>query len=45
MRVKNEERLIESCIDSCIEALDELIVVCNDCTDSTLEILERKQKQ
>ncbi|MGM9767308.1 MAG: hypothetical protein ACI3Z0_02435 [Candidatus Cryptobacteroides sp.] len=42
MRVHNEERLIEGCIDSVIGALDELIVMCNDCTDSTPEILERK---
>lgn len=45
MRVHNEERLIEGCIDSVIDALDELIVMCNDCTDSTPEILERKRKQ
>lgn len=45
MRVRDEERLLESCIDSCINALDELIVVYHDCTDSTPEILERKQKE
>lgn len=45
MRVRNESQLIEGCIDSCIQALDELIVVCNDCTDDTPEILLRKQKQ
>lgn len=45
MRAKNEAHFIEKCIDSCIDALDELIVVYNDCTDSTPEILARKQKQ
>lgn len=45
MRVRNEEALISACIDSVIESLDELIVVCNDCTDSTPLILEQKQKK
>lgn len=45
MRTRNEASLLEPCIDSCIGALDELIVVCSDCTDNTLEILERKKKQ
>jgi len=45
MRTRNEAPLLEPCIDSCIDALDELIVVCFDCTDDTLEILERKKKQ
>lgn len=45
MRVRNESQLIENCIDSCINALDELIVVCNDCTDNTPDILARKQKE
>lgn len=45
MRVHNEERLIEACIDSCINSLDELIVVCFDCTDGTESILERKKAQ
>ena len=45
MRTRNEAPLLEPCIDSCIDALDELIVVCSDCTDNTLEILERKKKQ
>ncbi len=45
MRVRNEARMIEACIDSVINALDELIVVCNDCTDETPTILARKAKQ
>ena len=45
MRVHNEARMIEACIDSVINSLDELIVVCNDCTDETPTILARKVKQ
>ena len=42
MSAKNEARFIEKSIDSCINVLDELVVVYNDCTDETPEILERK---
>lgn len=45
MRTRNEASLISKCIDSCINALDELIVVYNDCTDNTEEILKAKCKQ
>ena len=45
MRAKNEAQFIGACIDSCIDALDELIVVYNDCTDDTPKILERKRLQ
>lgn len=45
LRVKNEARFVGACIDSCINALDELVVVYNDCTDGTPEILEQKRKQ
>lgn len=45
LRAKNEAIFIEASIDSCIDALDELIVVYNDCTDETPVILERKRKQ
>ena len=45
IRAKNEAQFIEACIDSCIDALDELIIVYNDCTDETPEIVERKRKQ
>lgn len=41
MRVKNDGMFIESCIESCIDALDELIVVYNDCTDNSAEEIER----
>ena len=40
MRVKNEARFLEPCIMSCIDALDELIVVYVDCTDETEKILK-----
>lgn len=33
MRVKNEGSFVKDCIESCIDALDELIIVYNDCTD------------
>lgn len=45
MRAKNEAQFIEASIDSCINALDELIIVYNDCTDETPEIIEKKRKQ
>ena len=45
MRIKNEEQFIEQCIESCISALDELIIVYNDCTDNSVAIIERKQKE
>lgn len=45
MRTRNEGPLLEACIDSCINALDELIVVHFECTDNTLEILEKKKAQ
>ena len=45
MRAKNEGRFIGVCIDSVIDALDELIVVYNDCTDDTEAVLREKVKQ
>ena len=45
MRVKNEDRYVGVCIDSVIDALDELIVVYNDCTDNTEAILHEKVKK
>lgn len=41
MRVKNDGMFIERCIESCIDALDELIVVYNDCTDNSVEEIEK----
>ncbi|MCQ2163640.1 MAG: hypothetical protein MJZ04_00520 [Bacteroidales bacterium] len=45
VRARNEGRFLGPCIDSCINALDELIVVYNDCTDNTEEVLKSKQAQ
>lgn len=41
MRVKNEGQFIEACVESCIDALDELIIVWNDCTDNSAEEIEK----
>lgn len=45
IRAKNEARFLGYCIDSCIDSLDELIVVYNDCSDNTEKILAEKLKQ
>lgn len=45
MRVKNDGMFIERCIESCIEALDELIVVHNDCTDNSVEEIEKMREK
>lgn len=43
MRVKDDAEFIEASIDSCISALDELIIVYNDCSDCTPELVEKKR--
>lgn len=45
MRVKNDAEFLEASIDSCIDALDELIIVYNDCTDNSPELILKKQQQ
>lgn len=45
MRVKNDGMFIEKCIESCIDALDELIVVHNDCTDNSVEEIEKMREK
>lgn len=45
MRVKNDAEFIEASIDSCIGALDELVIVYNDCSDNSPELIYNKQKQ
>lgn len=45
MRVKNDGMFIEECIESCIDALDELIVVHNDCTDNSVEEIEKMREK
>lgn len=44
LRVKNDGPFIRSCIFSCIDALDELIVVYNDCTDNSAEEIEKMRQ-
>ena len=45
MRVKNDAEFIEASIDSCINALDELVIVYNDCSDNSPELIYKKQMQ
>lgn len=45
MRVKNDAEFVEASIDSCIDALDELVIVYNDCSDNTPELVEKKRLQ
>lgn len=40
MRVKNDAEFVSASIESCIDALDELVVVYNDCTDNSAEVIE-----
>ena len=41
MRVKNDGDFIKACVESCIDALDELIIVWNDCTDNSADEIEK----
>ena len=45
MRVRDDAEFVAASIDSCIDALDELIIVYNDCTDDTPKIVKEKAKQ
>ena len=45
MRVKNEAQTLAQSIDSCIEALDELIITYNDSTDGSVQIIDQKRLQ
>lgn len=45
LRVKNDADFLSDCIDSCIDALDELIICYQDCTDNAPEIIYKKQQQ
>lgn len=45
LRVKNDAEFIELCIDSCIDALDELVIVYQKCDDNAPEIIKRKAQQ
>ena len=43
MRVKNEEKFLSLSIDSCIDALDELIICYQKSDDNSAEIIEKKK--
>lgn len=45
LRCRNSADYLEACIDSSIDALDELVAVYHDCFDETGDILERKRLQ
>ena len=45
MRVKDDAETLAQSIDSCIDALDELIITYNDCTDGSVQIIENKKLQ
>lgn len=45
LRVKNDAEFLSDCIDSCIGALDELVICYQDCTDNTPGVIRRKQRQ
>lgn len=45
MRVKNDGCFIEACVESCIAALDELIIVWNDCTDNSADEIEKMRQR
>lgn len=44
LRVKNDAAFIERCVESCIAALDELIIVYNDCSDNSAEEIEKMRR-
>lgn len=45
LRVKDEAMSVAECIDSCIDALDELIITYNKSSDNTEEILKEYEKK
>ena len=45
MRVMNDAQTLAASIDSCVEALDELIITYNDCMDDSPQIIEQKRQQ
>jgi glycosyltransferase involved in cell wall biosynthesis len=45
MRVKNDADFIAASIDSCVDALDELVVVYNDCTDNSADVIEQMRQK
>lgn len=45
MRVNNDAQTLPQSIDSCIDALDELIITYHECTDGSAQIIENKKLQ
>ena len=45
LRLKNDEEFLESCINSCIHCVDELVVVYEETSDKSLQILQKLEKQ
>lgn len=45
MRVKDDAEFIRVSVESCISALDELIIVYNDCTDNSPQIIAEVQSK
>ena len=45
MRVMNDARTLAKSIDSCVTALDELIITYNDCTDDSPQIIAQKKRE
>ena len=45
LRVKNDAEFLALCVDSCIDALDELIIVYQECDDDSPQIIEQKRQQ
>lgn len=41
MRVKNDGEFIEACVESCLPALDELIIIYNDCSDGSEAVIRK----
>lgn len=44
LRVKNDANFIKRCVYSCIDVLDELVIVFNDCCDNSAEIIEEMRR-
>lgn len=45
LRVRNDEDTLAQSIDSCIDALDELIITYHECNDKSLQIINDKKQQ
>lgn len=45
LRVKNDADFLSDCIDSCIDALDELVVCYQDCEDNAVDVIHEKKLQ